>query len=222
MLNLYCFITYYGGVKMDKKEYLENPTVASALSFWKTCNFKTPANIKVLNENEFNPGLLETYTDEVYFKLVHHLNGVDKQFISDDFIFAEASTADFVNHINSCYEGEGLTVSELESYKKKPVYDEELWICLYDKKHNAIAATGIAEFDNNIKEGYLDWIQVSEQYRGQGLGKAIVYELLRRLSKKASFVTVSGRVDNKTKPDKLYESCGFEDKILWHILRGKN
>lgn len=207
---------------MDKKEYLENPTVASALSFWKTCNFKTPANIKVLNENEFNSGLLETYTDEVYFKLVHHLNDVYKQFISDDFIFAEASTADFVNHINSCYEGEGLTVSELESYKKKPVYDEELWICLYDKKHNAIAATGIAEFDNNIKEGYLDWIQVSEQYRGQGLGKAIVYELLRRLRKKASFVTVSGRVDNKTKPDKLYESCGFEDKILWHILREKN
>ena len=207
---------------MDKKEYLEKPTAASALSFWKVCNFKTPDNIKVLNENEFNPGLLETYTDEVYFKLVHHLNDVGKQFISDDFIFAEASTADFVNHINSCYEGEGLTVSELESYKKRPVYDEELWICLYDKKNDAIAATGIAEFDNNIKEGYLDWIQVSEQYRGQGLGKTIVYELLRRLSKKASFVTVSGRVDNKTKPDKLYESCGFEDKILWHILRGKN
>lgn len=207
---------------MDKKEYLEKPTAAYALSFWKACNFKTPDNIKVLNENEFNPGLLETYTDEVYFKLVHHLNDVGKQFISDDFIFAEASTADFVNHINSCYEGEGLTVSELESYKKRPVYDEELWICLNDKKNDAIAATGIAEFDNNIKEGYLDWIQVSEQYRGQGLGKTIVYELLRRLSKKASFVTVSGRVDNKTKPDKLYESCGFEDKILWHILRGKN
>lgn len=207
---------------MDKKEYLEKPTAASALSFWKACNFKTPAHIKVLNENEFNPGLLETYTDEVYFKLVHYLNYVGKQFISDDFIFAKASTADFANHINSCYEEEGLTVSELESYKKKPVYDEELWICLYDKKNDAIAATGIAEFDNKIKEGYLDWIQVSEQYRGQGLGKAIVYELLRRLRKKANFVTVSGRVDNKTKPDKLYESCGFEDKILWYILREKN
>lgn len=207
---------------MDKKEYLESPTVASALSFWKACNFKTPAHIKVLNENEFNSGLLETYTDEVYFKLVHYLNDVDKRFISDDFIFAKASTVDFVNHINSCYEKEGLTFSELESYKERPVYDEELWIFLYDKKHDAIAATGIAEFDNKIKEGYLDWIQVSEQYRGQGLGKAIVYELLRRLRKKVSFVTVSGRLDNKIKPDKLYESCGFEDKILWHILREKN
>lgn len=65
---------------MDKKEYLENPTGASALSFWKTCNFKTPAHTKVLNENDFNPSLLETYNDEVYFKLVHYLEDVDKHF----------------------------------------------------------------------------------------------------------------------------------------------
>lgn len=207
---------------MKKKEYLEDPTGASALSFWKTCNFKTPANIKVLNENEFNPRLLETHNDKVYFKLVHYLEDIDEQFNFDEFIFVKASVEDFVNHINSCYEEEGVTVSELESYKSKPVYDDDLWICLYDKKNDAIAATGIAEFDRDIKEGYLDWIQVSEQYRGQGLGKTIVYELLRRLKKKANFVTVSGRVDNKTKPEKLYESCGFKNKVLWHILMEKN
>lgn len=160
---------------MEKKEYLENPTDAFALFFWKTCKFKTPAHIKVLNENEFNQILLETYTDEVYFKLVHYLDDVEKQIISDKFIFAKSSTEDFVNHINSCHEDEVLTVSELEFYKKKPVYDEELRICLYDKKNDAIVATGIAEFDDEIKEGYLDWIQVSEQYRRQCLGKAIVY-----------------------------------------------
>ena len=207
---------------MEKKEYLENPTGASALSFWKTCNFKTPAHIIVLNEIEFNSNLLETHTDQVYFKLVHCLDDVDKQYISDEFIFVKASTEDFVKHINSCYQEEGLTVSELEFYKKKSVYDEDLWICLYDKENDAIVATGIAEFDNDIKECYLDWIQVSEKYRGQGLAKAIVYELLRRLKEKASFVTVSGRVDNKTNPEKLYESCGFEDKVLWHILVEKD
>lgn len=207
---------------MEKKEYLENPTGASALSFWKTCNFKTPTHIKVLNENDFNPSLLETYNDEVYIKLVHYLDDIDKPFIADEFIFVKASTEDFVKHINSCYQEEGLTVSELEFYKKKSVYDEDLWICLYDKENDAIVATGIAEFDNDIKEGYLDWIQVSEKYRGQGLAKAIVYELLRRLKEKASAVTVSGRVDNKTNPEKLYESCGFEDKVLWHILVEKD
>lgn len=45
------------------------------------------------------------------------------------------------------YEKEGLTVIELESYKNKPVYDEDLWVCLYDKKNDTIVATGIAEFD---------------------------------------------------------------------------
>jgi len=52
--------------------------------------------------------------------------------------------------------------------------DEELEYLL-KKKNDAIVATGIAEFDDEIKEGYLDWIQVSEQYRRQCLGKAIVY-----------------------------------------------
>jgi hypothetical protein len=44
---------------------------------------------------------------------------------------------------------------------------------------------------------------------------------LRRLKEKPSFVTVSGRINNKTKPEKLYESCGFEDKVLWYILKIK-
>jgi hypothetical protein len=45
---------------------------------------------------------------------------------------------------------------------------------------------------------------------------------LRRLKEKPSFVTVSGRINNKTKPEKLYESCGFEDKVLWYILMEKD
>ncbi len=206
---------------MTAKEYLKNPTGASALSFWKTCNFNTLAYIKVLNENEFNPNLLETHTDEVFFKLVHYLEDIEEQFKPDKFIFVKASTEEFVNHINSCYEEEGLTVNKLEYYKSRPVYDEDLWICLYDNINHVIAATGIAEFDKEIKEGYLDWIQVSKEYRGQGLGRVIVCEILKRLKDKANFVTVSGRVDNKTNPEKLYENCGFEGKVLWYILTEK-
>lgn len=212
----------FGEVKMDKRKYLNNPTGASALSFWKTCNYKKPAHIKVIHENEFDCNLLETHTDEIYFKLVHYLENIEEPCEYDEFIFVKASMEEFVNHINSCYEEEGVALGELESYKSRAVYDEDLWICLYDKKNHAIAATGIAEFDTDIKEAYLDWIQVSKGYRGRGLGKIIVYELLRRLKKKAVLVTVSGRVDNKTKPEKLYESCGFGSKVLWHILIEKN
>jgi len=45
---------------------------------------------------------------------------------------------------------------------------------------------------------------------------------LRILKEKTSFVTVLGRINNKTKPEKLYESCGFEDKVLWYILMEKD
>lgn len=212
----------YEEVKMEKKQYLDNPTGSSALSYWKTCNFKNPANIKVIHENKFNKSLLETHNYEVYFKLVHYLDNIDEQVIPHNFKYVKANTEEFVNHINSCYGKEGLTISELESCKNRPVYDENLWICLYDKNNDVIAATGIAEFDKDIKEGSLDWIQVSEGYRSQGLGKTIVYELLRRLKKKADFVTVSGRKDNKFKPEKLYKSCGFENKVMWYVLIEKN
>ncbi len=67
----------------------------------------------------------------------------------------------------------------------------------------------------------MDWIQVSADYRGLGLGQEIVNELLRSLKDKADFVTVSGRVNNITKPEHLYEKCGFVSKAVWHILTEK-
>ena len=96
-----------------------------------------------------------------------------------------------------------------------------MWICLYDVRNARIVATGIAEYDDTAKEGSLDWIQVSEEYRSQGFGKVIVCELLNRLLGKADFVTVAGRVDNQTKPELLYRQCGFRDKAIWHVLKRK-
>lgn len=49
-------------------------------------HFKAPTHIKVLNENKFNPSLFETHIYEAYFKLVHYLEDIDKQFNSDEFI----------------------------------------------------------------------------------------------------------------------------------------
>lgn len=96
-----------------------------------------------------------------------------------------------------------------------------MWICLYDVRNARIVATGIAEYDDTAKEGSLDWIQVSEEYRSQGFGKVIVCELLNRLLGKADFVTVAGRVDKQSKPELLYQRCGFRNKAIWHVLKRK-
>ena len=111
-----------------------------------------------------------------------------------------------------------MTVEELRSYMNHPVYVPKLWIAVRELENGTIAASGIAEYDRRIGEGILEWIQVSPEYRRRGLGKYIVKELLYRMKGKADFVTVSGKVKNKTNPLALYEHCGFSEKVIWHVL----
>jgi len=82
-------------------------------------------------------------------------------------------------------------------------------------------ALGIAECDEDIMEGSLEWIQVLPQYRGYGIGVALVNFLLLILKEKSKFVTVSGKIDNKTNPQRMYRKCGFQGNDIWHILRRK-
>lgn len=206
---------------MDKQTYLFNPTGASSLSFWKTNAFDIPAHMRVVSDDDFSEALLHDYTDEPYFKLLHDLKKIDTIELPEGFVMTQGSTGEFAAHINACYEREGVTVKELEQYQARPVYDANLWICIRDTSSMDVVASGIAELDRDIREGTLEWIQVSNDYRHTGLGSCIVNELLSRLKGKADFVTVSGRVNNETQPEKLYEQCGFSDKTIWHILTRK-
>jgi GNAT superfamily N-acetyltransferase len=60
----------------------------------------------------------------------------------------------------------------------------------------------------------LEWIQVSPEHRGKGLGKFVVNELLWRMKDTAEFVTVSGKVDTPTNPRERYLECGFSDEKI--------
>ena len=83
-----------------------------------------------------------------------------------------------------------------------------------------MAASGIAEFDEVCREGIIEWVQVLPAYRGRGLGKKIVDVLLNRLkSIGASFVTVSGNLDNTSKPLELYRKCGFTGDDICYICQ---
>ncbi|HHW93372.1 MAG TPA: GNAT family N-acetyltransferase [Clostridiaceae bacterium] len=206
---------------MEKQTYLLNPTGASSLCFWKTNAFDIPAHMRVVSDDDFSENLLKNYTDDLYFKLLHKLKHIDAIALPEGFVVTQGSTEEFAAHINAAYEHEGVTVEELEQYRARPVYDGDLWICIRDTSSMKVVASGIAELDRDIGEGSLEWIQVSEGYRQIGLGSCIVNELLSRLKDNAEFVTVSGRVNNETRPEKLYEQCGFYDKTLWHILTWK-
>lgn len=124
---------------------------------------------------------------------------------------------DLILQINHSYSNERITVNieDFERWISHPTYDQSLWVKVIIDGH--MIASGIAEFDENIKEGIIEWVQVLPEYQRQGYGGMIVVELLYRLSKKADFVTVSGRLDNDSNPKRLYESCGFEGSDLWYV-----
>lgn len=90
----------------------------------------------------------------------------------------------------------------------------------YMTKTYHLVGCGIADFDREAKEGILEWIQVLPEYRGKKIGKMIVNELLFRM-KNADFATVSGKINNRTNPERLYRSCGFVGNDIWHVLTKK-
>lgn len=211
----------FGAEAMNQQEYLQNPSQASPLSFWKTNHIQLPPGMKIVAEDDFSQALLADYTDEPYFKMIHPLERAADCALSAPFEFRTASVEEYANHINACYEWEGVSARELEACKTRAVYDESLWLAIYDAENDRLAASGIAEFDKEIREGSLDWIQVSPEYRRRGLGREIVNALLRRLRGKADFVSVSGRVNHQDRPERLYEACGFRSKAIWHVMRRK-
>ena len=202
---------------ISREEYTADPCGASSLAFWKAESFEVPAGVGIYREDEFRaescPG-----KDEPYFKLVHTLSSVPRAKLSDELELTSAEVEEFADHINECYVEEGVTVDELKSYTQRPVFDASLWVAVRERNTGRNVASGIAEFDARISEGILEWIQVSPDYRHQGLGRVVVYELLKRLSEKAKFVTVSGRLNSASNPLSLYKSCGFGHEVIWHIV----
>jgi GNAT superfamily N-acetyltransferase len=158
-----------------------------------------------------------------FFRLIHRDQAVPPAGLPPGFHVADVSV-DREAHpvselIEKCYDDLQLGVEIVQSWANHPVFAPDLWIWVVDQEMDAPVGLGIAEYDPTIREGSLEWIQVLPAYRGKGLGKAIVLELLVRLYERAAFVTVSGRVDSLTSPERLYRRCGFHGNDVWWVLR---
>lgn len=209
-------------MKISREAYRNNPCRVSSLPYWKTVRMAVPENMIILHDDDFCEGCFEDYVDEPYFRLYHNLQEVRTVSLPDGFGLCHAAFAEYAAHINQCYAGIAVTETEIASYVRHSVYAPELWIAIQELKTGKIAATGIAELDAQIGEGILEWIQVSPEYRGFGLGTCVVTELLYRMAaKKAQFATVSGRINNSSKPEFLYRKCGFQGNDVWHVLNEK-
>lgn len=204
-------------------EYLENPCRKLSIPYWKGKQISTPKNMKIVHDDDFDDRILTDYYDEKYFRLIHKLNDIKSNTLKG-FKIKTAKIADvpiIVEIINDSYFDLSVNYEQIISYTKTKVYNENLWILACESETDNIVGCGIADFDKEAGEGILEWIQVLPKYRGKKIGTLIVNELLCRMEN-ANFVTVSGKVDNPTNPERLYRSCGFTGNDIWHILTQKN
>lgn len=204
-------------------EYLKDPCGTLSIPYWKNKNIITPEHIKIVHKNNYNAEIFLDFTDEKYFRLIHRLENI-KAFSLDDFYVRTAAPEDIpliADLINKSYTDISVSCEQISALTQLEVYNKNLWIIAYDKNGFAVGC-GIADFDGEAKEGVLEWIQVLPEYRGNKIGRLIVNELLCRMAGKADFATVSGKVDNASKPEILYRKCGFTGDDVWHILCRKD
>lgn len=200
--------------------YKENPCGVLSIPYWKSKHIVIPPNMCIVHDTEYVKDNYREYHDEPYFRLYHSL--MDVQATTLDGISIVSAKHDdiplLVDVINQSYTDLSVTVEQINGYTKTEVYCPELWIVAIDNANSHVVGCGIADFDEKLQEGIIEWIQVLPAYRGKKIGQLIVNELLKRMTRIAEFATVSGKVDNITSPERLYRKCGFVGNDVWHVL----
>ena len=207
---------------LSLSEYIKSPCRTSSVPYWKQKNIKIPNGMEIVHNGEYSADDFVGYIDEPYFRLYHDLQSVRRMDRADmDIVVGTSDLLDvFVDIINKSYNDLSVTKDQMESYRKTPVYCPDLWVLLKDRTGDYVGC-GIADYDHEVGEMILEWIQVLPSCRGRGYGQYIVNYLLTKVQGQAKFATVSGKVYNVTSPEKMYRKCGFTGNDIWHILRKK-
>lgn len=208
---------------MNLADYLCAPCGTLSIPYWKNKSITVPPHMRIVHQRDYDASLCKQYTDEPYFRLRHDLTNIGTAG-SGAFICRTATEDDLplmADIINRSYTDLSVTVEQLRGYRVTPAFAADLWIIAYDAQTQECVGCGIGDFDPEAREGVLEWMQVLPEHRGRKAGQFIVNELLRRMAGLADFATVSGRVNNETKPETLYRKCGFTGDDVWHILMEK-
>lgn len=207
---------------LSLEAYLNNPCGAASIPYWKQKSMVIPDHMRIVHERDMQDHAYDDYHDEPYFRLYHDLNNIRQAAASHvEIIQADQAADDFVRLINASYTDLSVTAEQLMAYRQTPVYRPDLWILLKEKGSGNILAGGIADFDREVGELILEWIQVLPCCRGRGYGQMIVNHLLGHMQHVARFATVSGKVNSPSHPELLYRKCGFTGHDVWHILTKK-
>ena len=204
------------------QRYLSDPCGTASIPYWKYKSIAVPPNTVIVHQREMNNDLLLDHHDEPYFRLYRDLKNIRQTAMPEvEVIPGSTLVSEFVQLINGSYTDLRVTPEQIESYRHTPVYCPDLWILLKEKRTQTILAGGIADYDQEIGESNLEWIQVLPPYRGKGYGQFVVNMLLSKMKNTAKFATVSGKINDPTNPERLYRKCGFTGTDVWHVLTPK-
>lgn len=200
------------------------------LLYWKPgyqhldyCRFGSP-KLALIHQQALPHFPADTYLQKTaYFRYMHPMKGLNTLSPVAGFSLMDAEPANqapqIAQFLNRCYTNMSIDAETIINWCHHPTYQDNLWLWVLDNKTAQPVALGIAEFDPEMKEGSLEWIQVLPEYRRQGLGKLVVDTLLHRLQEIARFTTVSGRVENPSQPGSLYRKCGFIGDDIWWVFQ---
>lgn len=207
---------------LSLQDYLENPCGTTSIPYWKNKITIIPKNMKIVHQRDLSNELFKGYNDEPYFRLYHNLKSIRQMRIEGvEIVSAKSSVDEFVRLINASYNDLSVTHEQMERLQQMPVYFPDLWILLIEKKTGAVLAGGIADYDKEVGELILEWIQVLPHFRRRGYGQLIVSYLLSKMQGVAKFATVSGKINDPANPESLYRKCGFTGNDVWHIFTKK-
>jgi DNA-binding transcriptional ArsR family regulator/GNAT superfamily N-acetyltransferase len=158
-----------------------------------------------------------------YFRLIRAPGHVDGSDSYTGLLFAPVDTAMEIQNVyefmTRCCEDPHLSPEAICAWAERAVFKEDLWVWALDTNAGVPAALGIADLDDSMREGSVEWVTVLPEYRRRGIGKTLVFELLNRLDGRADFVTVFGEENAATGAESLFKSCGFEGENTWWFLR---
>lgn len=200
--------------------YKENPCKVLSIPYWKAKRISIPSNMRIMHNSDFDKKQPEYDVDKRFFRLKHHLSNIPefgKAGIGLEVISSDRS-AELVDMINRSYTHSEIHVSEdfVKSRMDTEVYCPELWIGAISDGN--LIGSVICDFDREVGEAIIEWLQVLPEYRSRGIASALLSRALITMSSFADFATVSGECDNITNPESVYRKCGFEGNDIWHVM----